>query len=237
MTGRVQWWLAGLFLCATACTSHLFSWEPDTHTVQRGDTVYSIAFRYGLDYRELARLNGLDSGYLIHPGDTLRLKPSPGGSTTTTAATGSAPSRQTSAAGNSSGISPTSRAAGDPAPTWGWPTDGEITARFNSNANGNKGINISGRSGQTVRAAAGGRVVYSGSGLIGYGPLIIVKHNNTYLSAYGHNRKLLVREADQVKPGQKIAEMGEGPGKTPVLHFEIRRDGKPVDPAGYLPRK
>ncbi len=237
MTGRVQWWRAGLLLCVSACTSSLFSWEPDTYTVQPGDTVYSIAFRYGLDYRELARWNGLDSRSLIHPGDALRLKPSSRGSATRTAATSSAPARQTSAAGKSSVSGPTSGAAGDPAPIWAWPTAGEITARFSSNANGNKGINISGRSGQPVRAAAGGRVVYSGSGLIGYGPLIIVKHNNTYLSAYGHNRKLLVREGDQVAPGQRIAEMGEGPGKTPVLHFEIRRNGQPVDPLSYLPHR
>ena len=237
MIGRVQRWLAVLLLCASACTSSLFSWEPDTYTIQPGDTVYSIAFRYGLDYRELARWNSLDSRYLIHPGDTLRLKPSSGGSRTRTAATSSAPPTQPSAAGKSSGSGATSRTVSDPAPTWAWPTDGEVTARFKRNANGNKGINISGRSGQSVGAAAGGRVVYSGSGLIGYGPLIIVKHNNTYLSAYGHNRKLLVREGDQVKPGQKIAEMGEGPGNTPVLHFEIRRNGQPVDPLSYLPHR
>lgn len=237
MTARARWWLVGLLLCASACTSSLFSWQPDTYTVQPGDTVYSIAFRYGLDYRELARWNSLDSRYMIHPGDSLRLKPSSGGSATRTAAKESPPPRRSSATTRSSDSGQMSGTASDPAPKWAWPAGGEVTAQFNPNANGNKGINISGRSGQTVRAAAGGRVVYSGGGLIGYGPLIIVKHNNTYLSAYGHNRKLLVREGDQVKAGQKIAEMGEGPGKTPVLHFEIRRNGQPVDPLSYLPHR
>ena len=96
---------------------------------------------------------------------------------------------------------------------------------------------IAGKSGQPVRAAASGRVVYSGSGLIGYGQLIIVKHNNTYLSAYGHNASLLVKEGEAINKGQRIATMGEGPGQGPRLHFEIRRNGKPVDPRQYLPAK
>ena len=109
--------------------------------------------------------------------------------------------------------------------------------RISQRADGGNGIDISGQSGQPVIAAAGGEVVYSGSGLIGYGKLIIVKHNETYLSAYGHNRELRVTEGEKVSAGQTIALMGEGPGRKPVLHFEIRQNGKPVDPLRYLPRK
>jgi lipoprotein NlpD len=110
-----------------------------------------------------------------------------------------------------------------------------VIGKFGQSALGGNGIDISGRAGQPVLAAAGGEVVYSGSGLIGYGRLIIVKHNQTYLSAYGHNRELRVVEGDRVSAGQTIALMGEGPGRKPVLHFEIRRNGKPVDPLRYLP--
>jgi len=110
-------------------------------------------------------------------------------------------------------------------------------AGFGTPGSAGKGLDIGGRSGDPVRAAADGKVVYAGSGLIGYGKLIIVKHNDTFLSAYGHNRTILVREGVLVKAGQKIAEMGEGPGKKPLLHFEIRLDGEPVDPIRYLPKR
>jgi lipoprotein NlpD len=122
-------------------------------------------------------------------------------------------------------------------PPWRWPTTGNVVVEFGGRPGSGTGLLIDGRSGQPVRAAAAGRVVYSGGGLIGYGQLIIIKHNDTYLSAYGHNASLLVREGEVIERGQRIATMGEGPGREPRLHFEIRRNGKPVDPRQYLPAR
>jgi lipoprotein NlpD len=119
---------------------------------------------------------------------------------------------------------------------WQWPTAGRVVERFSAGDPSRKGLKIAGKPGQSIVAAEGGSVVYSGSGLVGYGQLIIVKHNNNYLSAYGHNRKLLVQQGDQVARGAQIAEMGLA-GGAPVLHFEIRRDGDPVDPLALLPRR
>jgi lipoprotein NlpD len=125
--------------------------------------------------------------------------------------------------------------ADDPdAVVWGWPTKGKVVAHFNENG-GPKGLQIAGEMGQPVLASAGGRVVYTGSGLRGYGNLVIIKHNNTYLSAYAHNRSVLVKQGDNVSKGQKIAEMGSSDASRVMLHFEIRRLGKPVDPSKYLP--
>lgn len=120
---------------------------------------------------------------------------------------------------------------------WAWPASGTLIGRFASNGSLNKGIDIAGQLGQPVLAASGGTVVYAGSGLRGYGELVIIKHNETYVSAYGHNRRLLVREGQQVKVGQSIAEMGSTGTDRVKLHFEIRRQGKPVDPLQYLPRR
>ena len=122
-------------------------------------------------------------------------------------------------------------------PQWRWPADGKVVEGFVAGDPDHKGLKIAGHEGQEVRAAAPGKIVYSGSGLIGYGRLIIIKHNNNFLSAYGHNRKIIVKEGDQVKGGQLIAEMGNPRGGSPMLHFEIRRDGKPVNPAALLPRR
>jgi lipoprotein NlpD len=120
---------------------------------------------------------------------------------------------------------------------WAWPTKGTLISRYSSNGSLNKGIDIGGDLGQPVLAASGGTVVYAGNGLRGYGELIIIKHNETYVSAYGHNRRLLVREGQQVKVGQTIAEMGSTGTDRVKLHFEIRRQGKPVDPLQYLPNR
>ena len=119
---------------------------------------------------------------------------------------------------------------------WQWPTAGNVKRGFNNTAS-KKGINIAGRLGQPVYAASGGDVVYSGSGLVGYGNLVIIKHDDVFLSAYGHNRRLLVKEGEKVKPGQMIAEMGETAKDGALLHFEIRQEGKPVDPMRYLPKQ
>ncbi|HZW58740.1 MAG TPA: peptidoglycan DD-metalloendopeptidase family protein, partial [Woeseiaceae bacterium] len=124
-----------------------------------------------------------------------------------------------------------------PSPDWAWPTRGAIAVEFGERPGTGSGVLIAGRSGQPVLAAAAGRVVYAGGGLIGYGQLIILKHNDTYLSAYGYNASLLVTEGEVIRKGQRIATMGEGPGQKPRLHFEIRRNGKPVNPRQYLPAK
>jgi lipoprotein NlpD len=120
---------------------------------------------------------------------------------------------------------------------WQWPTKGKVIQSFSSKDPNRKGIKLAGYAGEAVYASEAGKVVYSGSGLIGYGMLIIVKHNNDYLSAYGHNRKLLVKEGDQVKRGMRIAEMGKNGSGQAMLHFEIRRNGNPINPVALLPRR
>jgi lipoprotein NlpD len=199
---------------------------PGQHVVRSGETLFTIAWRYGKDHRDLARWNKLGDGSLIFPGQIIRLTPP----------SGSAASRQTTTKRK-----PASRPPPQPRPQapppWDWPTRGQVIAEFDGRPGGGSGLIIGGRAGQAVRAAAAGRVVYSGGGLIGYGQLIILKHNDTYLSAYGHNASLLVEEGDNIKKGQRIATMGEGPGQEPRLHFEIRRNGKPVNPRQYLPAR
>ena len=209
------------------CSSAL-SWDPGYHVVESGDTIYSIAFRYDIDQRSLLAWNGIDNAGLIRVGQRLRLSPPSGSS-------GSAPPR-------SAGTSQPQRPAPQPSKPaqsvrWRWPTDGTVIAGYGSSTKTRSGIQIGGRQGQAVRAASGGRIVYAGTALAGYGHLLIIKHNNDYLSAYGHNDRLLVKEGDQVAAGQRIADMGIGPGKRPLLHFEIRLRGEPVNPAGYLPKR
>ncbi len=131
----------------------------------------------------------------------------------------------------------TATAPAAPAPQWRWPTDGKLALGFGQSPKTQSGIRITGQTGQSVVAAADGQVVYAGSGLIGYGQLAIIKHNASYLSAYGYNSVLLVEEGQQITAGQKIARMGETSSQQPALHFEIRRNGKPVDPLDYLPSR
>jgi lipoprotein NlpD len=229
------------------------------YVVQRGDTLYSIAFRFGWDWKALAAHNGLRDPYLIRVGQTIRFDNRPIASnqpvvasapsvTKPTVVTQPAQSRPpvatappaaqpakppvTSTAATTP-VTPVSRSASG----WSWPTQGAVISRFSSNGSLNKGIDIAGELGQPVLAASDGSVVYAGSGLRGYGELIIIKHSDTYVSAYGHNRRLLVREGQQVKAGQSIAEMGSTGADRVKLHFEIRRQGKPVDPLQYLPRR
>lgn len=196
--------------------------------VRRGDTLYSIAFDAGLDYRAVARWNGIDPPYVIRPGQKLRLRPPPGDQPVATAARRPAPPDPQPAPQRE----PTPYAA---SPGWQWPAEGEIIRRFSTDS-ANPGIEIAGQAGQPVKSAADGRVVYSGDGLRGYGKLIIVKHNENFLSAYAHNRKLLVREGDQVRRGQPIAEMGSTDTDRVKLHFEIRKQGAAVDPLEFLPK-
>ena len=212
-----------LVLLFSGCTSSIVNYETATHVVQPGETLYTIAWRYGLDYQQLARIYRLENPDIIYVGQRLNLR---GG--------GAAPEAPTRAA-----VPPPQSLPAPPMlppPAWQWPAEGGLVRRFGSSSGLANGIGIGGSLGQPIHAAAPGRVVYAGSGLIGYGQLVIVKHNDTFLSAYGHNSRLIVDQGDDVARGQTIAEMGMGPERQPQLHFEIRRNGSPVDPLQHLPR-
>jgi len=214
------------------------------HLVTGGDTLYSIAWRYGLDYRDIARWNRIQAPYVIYPGQRLSLEPdslieqadkpapaatgqAPAASSTPTPAPRTAIPKQSAADTNTGST--------DTAIHWHWPTTGRIVK--SKTLTSIKGLDIQGIEGQKIGAAADGEVVYSGSGLLGYGKLIIIKHSETYLSAYAHNQAIDVKEGERVLAGQKIATMGKGSRGHPVLHFEIRKEGKPVDPLQYLPAR
>jgi lipoprotein NlpD len=294
----------------------------DTYRVMRGDTLYAIAFKHGLDYRDLAAWNGIAAPYTIFAGRELRLsapahasppaapvvasavapatelpEPAPGAAVTAGIAEhpAAAPvSAFEDVPAPSAPAAPVTKPAEDVAPasppapamvpkpavaeatppkpameppvpkppieppatkpaspprsdsvpelssggvTWRWPSEGKVIAAYVSGEPTRQGIDIGGKAGDAVRAAADGEVVYSGNGLIGYGELIIVKHNANFLSAYGHNRSRLVKEGEKVKAGQAIAEMGASAGSRDELHFEIRKNGKPVNPLEYLPAR
>lgn len=262
--------------------------RPDSYTVKRGDTLYSIALDNGVDYRDLAAWNGITDPAVIHSGQVLRLRSpvpapqEPAVQVQPIAVPGSVVARPLGAEAprvatdmlktepkalrlpySDANLAMLTRpgqpaGAGSPAPapappaaaavpgagngaadddriSWGWPATGRVLAGFSEGAN--KGLDIVGKIGDPVYASAAGRVVYSGTGLRGYGKLIIIKHNQTYLSAYAHNSNLLVKEGQLVTKGQKIAEIGNTDSTQPELHFEIRRLGKPVDPIKYLPAR
>ncbi|MCZ8063543.1 peptidoglycan DD-metalloendopeptidase family protein [Silanimonas sp.] len=277
-----------------------------SHVVQAGDTLYGIAFRNSLDWREVARWNGIGEPFVIKPGQVLRLSeprrtttrpaasspssapaapavasgppPMPRGPAGSSgpvvppaAATSAPPSRPVTAPANAPPASPAiaatpsnppltaaprqPAAVAAPAPVpastptgpagtgafragqWQWPTQGQVISRYAEGDKARQGIAIAGSAGQPVRAAAAGTVVYSGAGLVGYGELIIIKHNDEWLSAYGHNRRRLVAEGANISAGQQIAELGRTGTSRDMLHFEIRRNGKPVDPTPLLPRR
>ncbi|MEM6638892.1 MAG: peptidoglycan DD-metalloendopeptidase family protein [Pseudomonadota bacterium] len=191
-----------------------------THTVRAGESLHAIATRYGLSAAALARWNRLGSGELIFPGQTLRLTP-PANSTVTGPRSGTNPA-------------PPSTAGPVQAPDFIWPARGKIRRPAADAAVLADGISIVGQAGSPIVAAADGQVVYSGSGLIGYGHLIIVKHNERFLTAYGYNDEVQVAEGDSVRQGQKIAQMGTSPDRVVSLHFEIRLDTVSVDPLNYL---
>jgi lipoprotein NlpD len=251
-----------------------------SYRVARGDTLYSIAFRHGVDFRDLAAWNHIAAPYTIWPGQTLRLSPAGGrtaGAPRTTAPATvasrhpaaapvfqpvappapSRPAAPAAEAAKSSGTAALPVATSAPLPppaavpaerpasgatrstggvVWRWPADGPLIKRFQS-GDAIPGIELGGKAGDPVRAAAEGVVVYSGNGLVGYGELIIIKHNDSFLSAYGHNRKRLVKEGQRVSAGQLIAEMGATGASRDELQFQIRRDGNPVDPLDYLPAR
>ncbi len=245
--------------------------RPDFYSVKAGDTLYSIALEFGLDYRELAAWNSIEPSR-IRIGQQLRLSP-PGGVVATPLRTpsgaveakplGTGPGAiagaraeprgvrvpySDQAYAQMSGVKPepatTAKAPeqpndAKPVPAgvddvdWIWPVSGKVVSPFNEASN--KGIGIAGKMGQPVMAAGPGRVIFSGTGIRGLGKLIVIKHNEKFLSVYAHNRELLVKEGQMVTRGQKIAEMGDSDTDQVKLHFEIRRMGKPVDPVGLLP--
>lgn len=268
---------------------------PDRYTVKKGDTLYSIAWRYRLDYRDLAKQNGIDQSYRIYVGQRLNLKgraeatqltkasagnqskskspfiPDDGKSivpkvatTTKTAVSKKAPStkkpksnqkptKNTSTKKKASSKTDSDRKKGsvskktaakivnEPVSSskiqWRWPAKGRMIQGYSVKGSVNKGINLAGKKGDPIYSAAEGRVVYAGNGLLGYGNLIIINHNQDFLSAYAHNSRILVTEGANVKKSQKIAEMGSSGATRVMLHFEIRKDGKPVNPLKYLPRR
>ncbi|MDH5423952.1 MAG: peptidoglycan DD-metalloendopeptidase family protein [Gammaproteobacteria bacterium] len=282
----------------TACNPVRFpdsgsSWDASKYTVQNGDTLYSIAWRYELDFRDIAKWNKITDPYLISPGQRLMMRqpviepedkeylfggnsqallsepeqtqeeqpvhsldysqaltippppldksqPVPA-SKQTTRTVKSVPIYNQKKS-NTSVISQTAnkesykknKSSSDTA-KWSWPVKGKVVSTFASNNHDRKGIDIKGRPGEQVRAANSGVVVYSGSGLISYGKLIIIKHNELFLSAYAYNKKLLVKEGTRVNKDQTIAIIGKNANVTNLLHFEIRKDGKPVNPLLYLP--
>ena len=252
-------------------------WRPEVYVVQKGDTLYSIAFNYGFDYHDLAELNNIRDPSVISIGQEIHLfssrstdnadapikaKPieillkeqpklvkyayseaamaqidkvqEPNAAAPAIAKGEGATHQAAAAPSTDTAASESSNEGEEPALEWSLPAQGKVIAKFSESAN-RKGIDIAGKLGQPVLASAPGKVVYSGSGLRGYGKLIIIKHNKTYLSAYAHNDKILVKEGQSVSRGQKIAEMGKTDTDQVKLHFEVRRLGKPVDPAKYLP--
>lgn len=220
------------------------------HRVRRGDTLYSISWEHGLEFHNVALWNGIAPPYKIYPGQRIRLTP-PKRSNRTRPRTRKESVIPTTPAKQPAGISPEAKKKTAPkvAPEpqrsdfddtrplkWRWPAAGVVATSFSPDDPSRKGIDITGRLGQSVVASEAGRVVYAGNGLIGYGRLVILKHNKNYLSAYGYNRRLLVKEGDNVKKGERLAEMGKDIHGKPVLHFEIRRNGTPVNPVKLLPR-
>ena len=237
---------------------------PSHYVVVKGDTLYSIAFRFGVDFRQLAKANRIGAPFTIYPDQRLVLtesaatpvaaRPSTAGS----AASGKAAAAPQPAATDKPAATDQPAAAAKPTPVaaakpttaaaavaqkpvaagaiaWRWPTTGKVVKGFLGETH--KGIDISGKEGDPVVAAAPGEVVYAGSGIVGYGNLLIVKHSEVFLSAYGYNRRLLVAEGERVAAGQRIAEKGDSATDAVKLHFEIRRSGRPQDPLLLLPRR
>lgn len=202
---------------------------PRSYHVKVGDTLYSIAWRYGLDYHDLAAWNGIGSDYLIKPGQTLALS-APEQSAVRPAAVAPRPAPVP--------VAPAPLFTPPAGPVrWTWPARGRLTRLFHADDPLSKGVDIGGVEGEDVLAAAAGKVVYTGSGIIGYGQLIIIKNSEEFLSAYADNGEILVKEGDVVRAGERIASMGLGRDGRPLLHFEIRYNGKPVNPLSYLPSR
>lgn len=209
---------------------------PGWYRVKTDDTLYSIAWRYGLDYKEVARWNQIDVDSIIYPGQRLLLIEPEHVARPLVSAQSASP--KPAAAVLSSGNRATTPAdRGKPPSRWSWPTDGHLIRTFAANDLDRRGIDIAGKPGQAIYSVADGRVVYSGNNLAGYGNLIIIKHGHTYLSAYAYNQQRLVQEGMNVKAGDIIARMGSYKTENARLHFQIRKNGKPVNPIQYLPER
>lgn len=229
--------------------------KPGYYTIKPGDTLIRIGLEHGQSWKDIARWSNLDNPNVIEVGQVVRVVPpgreapvassgsgrgvAPvvvgGGSAATTTTPVTPPAASATPVPSTPATSPAPAAKGADDVNFIWPASGSLIAGFDEQRN--KGYDISGKAGDPVLAAADGRVVYAGAGLRGYGNLIILKHNNTYLTAYAHNQSLLVKEDQAVKKGQKIAEMGSTDADRVKLHFEVRRQGKPVDPSRYLPSR
>jgi len=227
--------------------------KPGFYTVKPGDTLIRIGLDSGQNWRDINRWNNIDNPNQIEVGQVLRVSPPAASDVAVTRPVANAPATAVTTPLPAQGQAAAKPAAASPAPSpvtqaqapasaggeeeiaWLWPAQGTPIAGFDEVKN--KGIDIAGNAGEPVLASADGRVVYAGAGLRGYGNLVILKHNNTYLTAYAHNQNLLVKEDQSVRRGQKIAEMGNSDADRVKLHFEIRRQGKPVDPIKYLPAR
>jgi lipoprotein NlpD len=256
----LRWGMAFMLVLLASCSFPLAPISEQSTTlrhpeagyreVRAGDTLYSIAWESGRDYRDLARWNRIAPPYVIKPGQKLRLFPPAGADqanrpelkplppTLNQRATAEkAPEKKIAAVEKP--LTPAKQqvpAGAAKQLDWIWPAEGTLLERYSANGP-NKGIDIAGRKGQPVLAAAAGQVVYQGGGLRGYGQLIIVKHNADFLSAYAHCDRIYVKEGNVIKRGQKIADMGSSGTDRAKLHFEVRYRGAPVDPQDYLPRK
>ncbi|WP_301026748.1 peptidoglycan DD-metalloendopeptidase family protein [Zhongshania sp.] len=213
---------------------------PPYYIVSAGDTLFSIAWRYGFELNGLATANSIASPYTIYPGQAILLKE--GGKPLVKQRSHAKPAVAQPARAKPA-TTPKSPVATTKAPAlatnerWRWPVNGPVVRPFVATGQAHKGVDIKGKMGEPVYASRSGVVVYAGSGLVGYGNLLILKHSDRYLSAYGHNRRLTVKEGDNVKVGQVIAELGDSGTDSVKLHFEVRVDGKPVDPLRLLPRR
>ena len=256
-TGRFiasRHWLWLLAFLLTACASNQLApltertsgpgWRPTDYQIQPGDTLYSIAWEFGFDYRQLARWNHIQPPYTIITATRLRLSPPV---QTRTRAVNKVQSKTAPLTKRAKFAQHASSKKSRSQPTrklppatekiiWKWPTQGVVDENYSAKLGHNRGLNIAGKSGQPISAAAAGTVVYAGSGLKAYGKMVIIKHSEKFLSAYAHNQTMSVTEGQWVKTGQKIAQMGRNSAGKTILHFEIRSNGKPTDPAKLLPK-
>jgi lipoprotein NlpD len=251
-----------IFLSLSSCSSSRiadvnehsgqYSYRGKTHRVAKGETLFSIAWQYGLDFKKIAEFNGIKPPYTIYPAQQIRLEILSANGKIINSESLSSNSKKLEFMKQGEGSSRIPfRSENRPAKgllspnkdnylgstKWQWPASGKLIALFQGESGLNKGIDLTGKLGEPVLAAASGQVVYAGSGLSGYGKLLIIKHNETFLSAYAHNDEISVKEGDLVKVGQRVADMGSSGTDGVKLHFEIRSEGSPVDPLKYLPRR
>lgn len=220
------------------------------HVVRPGETLYSISWRYGWDFKTLAAANRIAAPYTIYPGQSIRLDRGDASTSTTTPPStvssstssptykpASKPASNVTTASPNKPVPPRQPVASAGPIKWHWPASGSVISHYSKTTVGQHGISIDGHAGDPVRAAANGVVVYRGDGLTGYGNLLIIKHSERWLSAYAHNQKMLVKEGQTVNAGERIATMGASGTFRTQLHFEVRQDGTPIDPMTVLPRK